>query len=52
MYSLLKRRKVVRREGIGLGNDGNEIDSRAQSLHDLNVEGLESATGSVVWVSP
>lgn len=32
-------------EGVGLGNDGNEVDARAEPLHDLDVEGLEGVAG-------
>jgi hypothetical protein len=39
---LLELGQVSRAQGIGLGNDGNQVDTRAKSLHDLNVEGLES----------
>jgi hypothetical protein len=37
--------QVGRAEGIGLGNDWNEVDARAQALHDLNVERLEGVAG-------
>jgi hypothetical protein len=30
------------REGIGLGDDGDEVDPRPQTFHDLNVKGLQA----------
>lgn len=39
--ALLEQSEVVLREGISFGNNGNEIDTSAEALHDLNVEGLE-----------
>lgn len=31
-------------QGIGLGDNGDQINARAQALHHLNVEGLESVS--------
>lgn len=31
-------------ESVCLGDDGNKVNTRAQPLHNLNVEGLESVT--------
>jgi hypothetical protein len=31
-------------QGIGLGDNGDQVDTRAETLHDLNVEGLESVS--------
>ena len=44
-YSLLELGQVGRAEGIGLGDDGDQVDARAKALHDLNVEGLEGVAG-------
>ena len=41
-YALLEGVQVVLGEGIGLGNDGDEVDTGAQTLHDLNIEGLKA----------
>lgn len=32
------------RQGISLGNDGNEVDLGVQALHDLNIQGLQRVT--------
>ena len=42
-YALLEGVQVILGEGIGLGNDGDEVDTGAQTLHDLNIEGLKTA---------
>lgn len=39
---MLELGQVSRAESVGLGNDGDQVDTRAQSLHDFNVKGLES----------
>jgi hypothetical protein len=39
----LEQRQVVLGEGIGLGNDGYQVDASAQAFHDLNVQRLEPA---------
>jgi len=39
--SLLELDKILRRKGIGFGNDWDEVDTCAEPLHDLDVEGLE-----------
>ena len=41
-YPVLEFGKVSRAQSISFGNDWNQIDSRAQSLHNFNVKGLES----------
>ena len=38
----LEGRKVLRCERVGLGDDRDEVDPGAETLHDLNVEGLEA----------
>ena len=40
--ALLEDEKIVLGEGVGLGDDGDEIDTRAETLHDLNVERLQT----------
>jgi len=39
--SLLEPEKVLRRESVSFGDDWDEVDSSAKSLHDFDVEGLE-----------
>jgi len=41
----LKLSEVDRAESVGLGNDGDQVDSRAQSLHDLDIKGLQGVAG-------
>lgn len=41
-YLLLESLKILGSEGIGLRNDGDEVDSGAKSLHDLDVERLQA----------
>jgi len=31
-------------EGVGLGDNGDQVDTGAQALHDLNVEGLQGVS--------
>lgn len=38
-------RQISRAESISLGDDRNQVDARAQALHDLDVEGLERVAG-------
>jgi hypothetical protein len=40
-YSLFERVKVVLGQCIRLRNHGNEVYTRPETLHDLNVQGLE-----------
>lgn len=44
-YALLEAGEISRAESIGLGNNGNQVHARAESLHDLNIEGLEGVAG-------
>lgn len=37
-YALLKDGEVMLREGVGLCDDGNKIDARAQALHHLDIK--------------
>ena len=39
--SLLENDEVLWREGVGLCDDWNEVDTCAKSLHDFDIEGLE-----------
>ena len=39
---MLKSEQVTLREGIRLGNDGNEVDTGTETLHNLNVKRLET----------
>lgn len=41
-YSLLEDVQVLGGHGVGLGNDRNEVDSGAETLHDFNVQRLEA----------
>ena len=43
--AVLKAGKVGGRESVGFGNDGDEIDTSAETLHDFNVERLEGVAG-------
>ena len=45
--TLLEDEKVVLSEGVGFGDDGDEIDTRAETLHDLNVERLQTLKSNV-----
>lgn len=44
-YALLERGQVSRAESISLGNHWNQVDARAESLHNLDVERLQGVTG-------
>lgn len=44
-YSLLVAGQVIRAEGICLRNNGDQVDSRAQSFHNLNVQRLQCVSG-------
>ena len=44
-YPLLEGEEVLGGEGVGLRDDGDEVDPRAESLHDLNVERLQPSEG-------
>jgi hypothetical protein len=45
--ALLEGEQVTLGESIGFGNNRDEIHTGTKTLHDLNVEGLETKTGSV-----
>jgi hypothetical protein len=40
--ALLESEQVTLREGIRLGNDGNEVNAGTETLHDLDVKRLET----------
>lgn len=40
-HSLLEFGQVSRAQSVSFGNDGDQVDTRAESLHDLNVERLQ-----------
>ena len=42
LYSLLERTTLLEREGVGLSNDGHDVDDIRQLLENNNVDGLES----------
>jgi len=44
--ALLKGEQVTLGEGIRLGNDRDEIDAGTETLHNLNIEGLEAKAAS------
>lgn len=44
-YALLESGQIGWAEGVGLGDHGDQVDTRAEALHDLNIEGLECVTG-------
>lgn len=44
-YALLELGQVGRAQGVGLGNDRNQVDTRAEALHNLDVEGLQGVAG-------
>lgn len=44
-HSRLELGQVSGAQGVCLGNHGNQVDARAEPLHDLNVEWLQSVSG-------
>ena len=46
-YALFEREEVVLGERIGLCDDGDEIDTCAEALHDFNIQRLETTVDSV-----
>ena len=44
-YSMLKSSKIGRTQGIGLGDDGDQVDSRAQAFHDFDIQGFQCMAG-------
>lgn len=41
-YTLLEEEEIILSQGISLGNDRNQVDAGAQSLHDFDIERLQS----------
>ena len=44
-YPCLELVQVCGAQGIGLGDDGDEVDACAQLLHDFDVKGLQGVAG-------
>jgi hypothetical protein len=44
-YPLLELQQILWAESIGLGDNRNEIDTRTETLHDLNVKRLQGVAG-------
>ena len=40
----LKEGQIVRRQRVGLGNDGDQVDPRPEALHDLDIERFQRVT--------
>jgi len=45
--SVLEIEALVQSEGVGLGNDGNDIDNFGQFFHDDDIDWAEGVTGGV-----
>ena len=41
-YALLEDEEVILCESVGFGDDGDEVDTRSETFHDFNVQGLQS----------
>jgi hypothetical protein len=44
-YSLLVTGKIGGAKGIGLGDDGDQVDAGAQTLHHFDIEGFQGVAG-------
>jgi hypothetical protein len=44
-YPLLELREIDGCEGVSLSDDGDQVDTSAELLHDFNVQGLEAVAG-------
>lgn len=44
-YPMLELAQISRAEGISLGNYGNQVDTGAEPLHNLDVKRLQGVTG-------
>ena len=42
---MLKSAEILRTQSVGLGNNRDEVDTSAQSLHNFNIKWLQSVTG-------
>lgn len=43
-YPLLVTGEVGRTESVGLGDNGDQVNTGAQALHDLNIQGLQGVS--------
>lgn len=43
-YIVLEPSQIIRSQSIRFAHDGDQIDSRSESLHDFDIEGFESVT--------
>ena len=39
---MLEEEQVVLREGVGFGDNGDEVDTGSETLHDFDVQGFQS----------
>jgi hypothetical protein len=46
-YSLLEQGDLLVRQGIGLGNDGDQVDLGVKATHHLNIQGLQGVSGGL-----
>jgi hypothetical protein len=44
-HALLESRNLIVGQGVGLGDDRNEVDLGVESAHDLDVQRLQGVTG-------
>ena len=44
-YSLLESAEILWTQRVGLGNNWDEVDTSAQSLHNFNIQRLQGVTG-------
>lgn len=44
-YPLLELGQIGGAESISLGNDGDQVNSGAEALHDLDIQGLQGVAG-------
>ena len=45
--TLLEGEKIVLRQGVGLGNDGDKVDACPKTLHNFNVQRFQTVRMSV-----
>ncbi len=46
-YASLEGGNLLVGEGIGLGDDGDQVDLGVQALHDLDIQGLQGVAGGL-----
>lgn len=46
-YSLLEQSNLLIGQGIGLGNDGDQVDLGVQAAHDLDIQRLEGVASGL-----